>query len=679
MGENEEKAKVHFSAAPSPSDDIIEPGEDHNSQGSCRSWAERRRAKWREHRGDRAVHAPVAPDHYPARLVAGVATDEDIEEAVADEYRHEQLLALSEKNAMRIHLRKIMLKEAVYTDEWVKRIWYAARHGDVEPFKVLVRCDPRLLGLMRLKDTRGRTPLHIASREGYGDIIQTCLRLPPACLRGEPKEVGMEEWIETNAVSTCKAVTKRGYTPFHYAVVGGHVRVVEYMLQYFTAIGTLQQELYAECAEGAIAVQLAATYEWNGIRQLLERLMVSFEKERKRVLEEEEKWRMHEREKQSKEAKRMREREEEWEKFRQARREQEEHRLRIEEQQRKRDAARAEATRLEAQRERRIEQAIEARREQDDMVRQLAAEREKEARRERAKKQLLRQQALQMQQQRWEQQMDVFLRPVEASHSTPWSPAARSPLQSPSTDTPFDLPLASVTSHDEALRIAMQQKADDIRNEEERFREWEERERLAHEALKKHPRFGMEVSGGVDFRLLGQVAFPGVKVVEVDAAGPAAIAGLVVGDCILAVNRTKTPSLMVFRTVLEDISGREMVELEVLSEGGGTRTVQVLPEPCATLGRSSRLRRRKAEGLLWQQPCEVGGQASPRRGLPWRPPSKRATPPADPPLPPDSHKAITDSLSQSNQHSSPWRHPPSRDHGPPPPSPVRAHHPHPWI
>jgi len=94
-------------------------------------------------------------------------------------------------------------------------------------------------------DAEGRSSLHVAAARGLVDTCRILLRAPCAQHR------------------TLESRTKRGFTPLHVAVTGGHERVAELLLE-------ARAEVRAETPEGRTALHLAAM---EGHEPILARLL----------------------------------------------------------------------------------------------------------------------------------------------------------------------------------------------------------------------------------------------------------------------------------------------------------------------------------------------------------------------------------------------------------------------
>eukprot|EP01062_Namystynia_karyoxenos_P071930 TRINITY_DN6773_c3_g1_i1.p1 TRINITY_DN6773_c3_g1~~TRINITY_DN6773_c3_g1_i1.p1 ORF type:complete len:798 (+),score=290.43 TRINITY_DN6773_c3_g1_i1:67-2394(+) len=569
-----------------------------------------------------ATGVPVGPEHYAARIIAGAATPEDYCEQDRQQRKELARRSAASRAGMVSALQHLVRTDQRLSSPRARQLWHSARIDDAGPFKELARQEPDLAGLLRLRDSRGRTPLHIAAKHGCLEVIGACLRLPPhrirpstvaaaaaaarasSPLRCSPREplrirsgspgsgeddpepeadaagaallrsaqeaqVAFAEWRRTQAVTaTAQCRTELGFTPFHYAVIGGNLRVVEHMLNYFSVIGVVECELYAETRAGDTPISLSREYQWNGITKILERAVQPFHKMRQVKLRRELQWQREEQMRRDEEAERQRRADEE--------------RRRLLEQRRK-----------EEERRRAEREARRQRLEEEERQRQLA-----EMRRQRVKREKERMEAKQAEAvaevARQRQEAEACERVVRESQSNQATLLTKLLAQQHQAEQER---LAEWRAHEEQERLRRAELA---------------RQQAEEEAARtRHPALGLDLSDGANFRILGRRAWDCAKVVAVHAGGPAEAAGLRLGDEILEILGHRIRTLSDVRAALMDHGSAQPVRLLVRCKGDGSlHEVELQPGPSPELVKRTERLPLRAVGSIWSEDEVLAAAAS---------------------------------------------------------------------
>ncbi|KAJ9471026.1 hypothetical protein DIPPA_09719 [Diplonema papillatum] len=254
---------------------------------------------------------PHGAQHWAARVIAGRPTTADVSAVNESAKRDEQRKLVFDLLRVEVEERDRLHQSLPFAPEQVARLWQAAGRGDSRPFHRLARHGARhIQSLQALRDAKQRTPLHLICKHGLGKCLVACLprcatappakeskpallllpdspapssdTSPDATVEARPvkKEPSRISPSEPRFVDTILMRTSLGYTPLHYAVVGGHARCVEYLLEYYERSGALMDELEATSVKGETAADLADLYEWSGIKSMLVRIFDTHSKRR---------------------------------------------------------------------------------------------------------------------------------------------------------------------------------------------------------------------------------------------------------------------------------------------------------------------------------------------------------------------------------------------------------------
>eukprot|EP00754_Rhynchopus_humris_P051233 Rhum_TRINITY_DN9421_c0_g1::Rhum_TRINITY_DN9421_c0_g1_i1::g.33427::m.33427 len=217
----------------------------------------------------RLVAVPSGKEHHAARTLLGHATAEDVLRTREEQDKERRQAAVMAQVAKAVGARQHQLRQDCLSRHRVEQLWHAARFGDVRPFEELAGRVRSMRRLLSLRDGARRTPLHLLCKGGFLPCLRVCVPRPPA--ETEHDYYKMVEWRRDVAVATHAALTAKGYTPLHFAVAGGHINCVRYLLGCFACTGTLEEEFFVEAGgAGRNCVAIAKEYQWNHIRQLLE-------------------------------------------------------------------------------------------------------------------------------------------------------------------------------------------------------------------------------------------------------------------------------------------------------------------------------------------------------------------------------------------------------------------------
>ena len=139
-----------------------------------------------------------------------------------------------------------------YEDNGVHVLFGAAVKGDISVFRKHLSVTTTLEHvdlLLEVRDRFHRTPLHFAAYCNNINILHFCHSV---CLRH------------------CRKDASQGLlTTLHYAILGGHISAVEFLIKTVHSKEDLQHELYSETAEGLRASELAHVLQFNNIVHFL--------------------------------------------------------------------------------------------------------------------------------------------------------------------------------------------------------------------------------------------------------------------------------------------------------------------------------------------------------------------------------------------------------------------------
>eukprot|EP01063_Lacrimia_lanifica_P019941 TRINITY_DN27337_c0_g1_i1.p1 TRINITY_DN27337_c0_g1~~TRINITY_DN27337_c0_g1_i1.p1 ORF type:complete len:960 (+),score=232.58 TRINITY_DN27337_c0_g1_i1:364-2880(+) len=512
----------------------------------------------------------------------------------------EKRLHLSDRLMEGIREYKDYKRDMAWTKEGIEIIWTAAKVGDEETFKQLAALFPNCGKLLSIRDKKGRTPIHLLCKNGCLDVLKIVLPIPKF-IRFSDDATVVKQWVLSCGLKlhTCK--TKRGYTPLHYAIIGGHRMMVEYLLLYCSILETTVDEFVVQTVDGEDALSLAWDYGWSTIYHLLKNARLPFDNAVKQKRED-----IARRIRDAKEAKLEAVRQQELELQRRA-----------EERRQKREAEEAKRQELIRQKlaaekaEADLERAIQIQAQHAEWMRAISVKaglRNKSA----LAKKLLAQEiiatdvtdvdaVLQMEKQyymdaKWREEHDVL-----PGDPTEWN------------------------------HLLWRQRQDIIDEDDRRARV---RQREARRLT--YPRIGIELSERVRFGRLGDVKWAGLRVVTVETDSPAARAGLQKNDLLTAANDEQLEELAQVEDLVESGAVRgakalEKITFTVRRAGEAPFTVTVAPSPIHELQKRKSSQKVKAMGCLWEeiQTSKISSWDAPTHGAknweegpvghPWRP------------------------------------------------------------
>ena len=606
---------------------------------------------------------PLGAEHFAARVVAGVARKEDVrlmQEEMDKEKRHEATMGLLWKSLSERRQRE---KREALSRHRAEMLWHASKFGDPKPFSELQARVPTMAKLITLKDSRLRTPLHFICKNGFYDCLRVCLPVPRKFFF-DPSGKDYEEWRKKKVVITHTCRTRSGYTPLHFAVVGGHISCVEYLLTYFKLTDTLEEEFYIDI-NGRSVVALAEDYGWNGIKQLLEATMAPFFERlllrKQRVVERDQETRRN----------RI---EDEWRRM--VDKEEEQHRklylLALHEMEVRREKQRSKVREKEALVQNENKDVTESHQEWVESVRKRteALEKTKTKKRTQNATTLPSQTALTMRPETYgrgvgkptasylRQPLDPEL--VNSSRGEDWMPGDQADWK-----RAMEAEEAAVEDHRVQLR---------------RLEEADKRPVM-------FPRLGVELSERINFGRLGMVSFGGLRVVSVKPASPAAIAGLHVDDVLHKIDDLKLTTLQDIRSYITQNAiptGHDSPPLSIeLTRGNDALQIVVQPLVTRKEGHGSSSLKVKAVGSLWTAGGEVPSVKPVRQFAAWRPGGKSiaalSNTAGEGGCPFTAARSTLLKANTSPERERPWASPPPARRGPAPLDVMYARHDVPWV
>lgn len=132
---------------------------------------------------------------------------------VVDDYRHQEELIMKKWTATLVSCKMLTcLAVSLFglrVTLWAQNIHEAAGRGDITQVKILLEKDPELLNAMDMKKTPGYKPIHAAAAGGHVEVL----------------EVLIERGADVNDT------TPFNMTPLHLAAQNGHKNVVEFLIE----------------------------------------------------------------------------------------------------------------------------------------------------------------------------------------------------------------------------------------------------------------------------------------------------------------------------------------------------------------------------------------------------------------------------------------------------------------
>jgi len=149
------------------------------------------------------------------------------------------------------------------TSSFHDTLWQALTEDDTQPFIKLLHVDPTYATLRGIVDTNGRTPAHVACKDGCHKILGTILD------------------VHVKNQTYCKWLSLQSHRSLlHYAVIGGQLTIVELLYHHYYRGGTGSfqwfEELHRETQSGNTPLDLAREYDWYNIQHFLLREMATF-------------------------------------------------------------------------------------------------------------------------------------------------------------------------------------------------------------------------------------------------------------------------------------------------------------------------------------------------------------------------------------------------------------------
>ena len=136
--------------------------------------------------------------------------------------------------------------------------------GEIGPFQDFCVLDPSMSQIHIIKDSEGRTPLHLICKYGHIKCLRIALPLPL-----KHNSVIVSDWL-SQSVDTFSLMmrTPKGHTILHYAASGGHLDCVEHLLDYYKHQGTLARHCRLKTKRNKTAAELASWYHYHRVAQV---------------------------------------------------------------------------------------------------------------------------------------------------------------------------------------------------------------------------------------------------------------------------------------------------------------------------------------------------------------------------------------------------------------------------